>query len=392
MCTTKEEGGIRCGSHALKALKTARKSGNELKINKATDDYYCTDEGLRELDENDDFQLRHYLEMRISRIETNKFMALSLSMGEILERKSELDKKRNSEAMEKLRDAELAKIRKVKAQYAKSEEKIVELFSEGAKFRYKDRNFTSITVGKPVVANGRGEGKTDIYIKAKDEMGQEEEIKISFKQKNADSYENWVSAERAQDIFGSGWKKVFWQSLVENQDNFKSSYKDAQRISLENGSNAAVLGYAVDIRSKSRALSTQLTLTNQQKKEIFSGATLPENKRNCMVGKERIDDSGVATHMLVANSIKTPQEAIDKMVSMDEYVKNHKGELYLSYKAVNARKIKGWDASSRPLAVSIERFKDNDGSIKRRFKFDNPLGYSSKESLENFLSVNNLKK
>lgn len=397
MCTAKEEGGIRCHSHALKALKAAQKSGDETRINEATKDYYCTNEGIRELYENvegnDDFELRYYLEMRITRMETNKIFASSLSDEEKINKKLEIADKRNgTDKLRKLCDAELVKIRRGMAQYAKSEHNIVELFAKGAKFRYKGRSFTSISAGKPTVANGGGEGKTDIYIEAKDEFGKKEEIKISFKQKNADSYENWVSAERAKDILGPAWQQILRHSIKENHTSFKSSYSDSQRISIENGRPAAVLGYAVDIRSKPRTLSTKLNLTHQQKKEIYSGATLHPNKRNCLVDGKRVINSGVATHILVANSIKTPQEAIDKMVSMDEYAKNHKGELYLAYKTVNARQSKGWSAQTRPLAVSVERYKDNDGSIKRRLKYDNPLEYSSKDSLENFLDVNNFKK
>lgn len=397
MCTAKEEGGIRCHSHALKALKAAQKSGDEAKINEAMKDYYCTNEGIRELYEdvegNDDFELRYYLEMRVTRMETNKIFASSLSDEEKMNKKLEIADKRNgTDKLRKLCDAELVKIRRGMAQYAKSEQNIVELFAKGAKFRYKGRSFTSISAGKPTVANGRGEGKTDIYIKARDEAGNEEEIKISFKQKNADSYENWVSAERAKDILGPKWKDVFQRSINENSANFNSAYLNAQEASRLRGGDTCMLGYAVDIRSKQRLLSTKLELTNEQKMNIYSGATLPKDKRNCLVGRDKIENSGVATHILVANSIKSPQQAINKMVAIDEYVKTHKGDLYLAYKAVNARKSKGWNAPTRPLALSIERRRDNDGKIKRKFNFSNPFGCNSKEALKNLLDTFALKK
>lgn len=390
MCQAKSAGGIRCGSHALEAYTKALKSKDAKRIQEAEDDYYCTDKGILELAENNDLKLYYYLEKRLNRIETNKMMYSSRSEKEIIESIFDSSKPNSFEHKQKALDVELEKIKKGERQYAQSENKIVQLFAPGTKFNYKGKEYTSVMSAKPLVANGKGEGKTDIYILATDSSNSYQEIKISYKQKNADSYENWVSPDRAKAILGDKWKNVMHESISENKNNFISSFNDSMGANWIHKSDSYVLGYAVDIRSQPRKLSSKLDLSHSQKKEIYSGSGLPKEKRNCSVEGRIIPNSGVANHILIADKVGSAQEAIDSMQSMDEYVKTHKVELYLAYKTVNVHKSKGWDASKRPLAVMMNYYRKDDGKIGVKMLRQDPLGYNSKDSLNNLLSSKGL--
>lgn len=386
MCTAKSEGGIRCGSHALKALKNAKESGDEIKIREAEDDYYCTNQGILELEENgDDYQLRYYLDLRIRRIQRDRILH-SKNLSDAKEAAEmgyelyEIDNKRSPEEKEKLRVSELAKIKKGRPDFAKSEEKLISLFAPGAKFVYNEKEFVSLYSGKPKSQGRGGEGKTDVFIVAKDQTGQLELIKISYKQKNADAYESWVTAERAEEIFGAKWKQVMKNSINENAEGFYTSFSQSKPVGSAGEPDSYVLGYAFDIRSNPRKLSTKLSLSNAQKKDIYSGSNMSPAKRNSIVKGKQRPDSGVASHILVADNVKTPQEAIDKMMTIDDYVKNHPQDLYITYKAVNAQKDKNYEVSKRSLAVTTKYQLQKNGSIDSKLFTDASLGSTSQDA------------
>lgn len=374
MCQAKDEGGIRCPSHARAALATAKKTGDSRKIAIAEDDYFVCSAGLKELKDSNDPRYEGYKSMRENRVAIAKTAAAEAQAALELQ----------------AANAKTAATRSEHA-YAQAENHIVTLFAPGATFHYKGREFTSVESDKPRVATSGGEGKTDIYVKAVDSDGNEEEIKISYKKENADSYENWVSAARAEATFGENWKSVVGEAIEKNKDKFLSAKKYDRRLRSSKSSSkggAYTLGYAFDIRSNSRNLSVQLdNLSHEQEKEIYSGATLPESKKNCMVNGVMVKDSGVATHMLVSDNAKTPQEAIDSLVSMDDYVSSHRGQLHMAFKAVNYYYYENKGEASRPLAVTVNWEKNKHGRMVNTLDLSNPLAVSSTEALAKIRSL-----
>lgn len=266
--------------------------------------------------------------------------------------------------------------------YSTAENHIVNIFSPGATFLYNGTMFTSVISDKPAVIRGGGEGKTDIYVKAVDVDGNFEEIKISYKKENADSYENWVSAARAEATFGENWKQIISDSIKSNLEAFESAPKYARKKQKEKRGGSYVVGYAFDIRNSARNLSTPLdNLTDIQEIEIYSGATLPDVKRDSLVGGVVIENSGVATHMLVSNNINTAQDAIDSLVTIEDYVKDHKGQLHLAYKAINYRFTEDKADAARPLAVVVNWEMNEHGRMVHTVDYDNLLVSNSTEAL-----------
>lgn len=92
--------------------------------------------------------------------------------------------------------------------FGEAERKIAKLMEKDSEFLMDNKKYRVILSGKPSCQ--KGEPKTDIYILAKS-GGEEKEIKISYKKKNADFIENKMSAERAEQLFG-----VDWESIIEN--------------------------------------------------------------------------------------------------------------------------------------------------------------------------------
>lgn len=368
MCQAKDEGGIRCPSHAKTALNAAKKSGDVKKIAIAEDDYFVCTAGLKELKDANDPRYEGYKTMRENRV--------AIAKGAAAEAKAALARKAAS--------AKDAAVRSEHA-YAKAENHIVTLFAPGATFNYKGREFTSVVSDKPRVVIGGGEGKTDIYVKAVDADGNEEEIKISYKKENADSYENWVSPARARATFGENWQSVVTEAIEKNKDKFLAAPKYDRRLRSNKSTSkggAYTLGYAFDIRSNSRNLSVALdNLTHEQEKEIYSGATLPDGKKDCAVDGSVVKNSGVATHMLVSDSATTPQEAIDSLVTMDDYVSTHRGQLHMAFKAVNYYYYENKGEASRPLAVTVNWEKNKRGRMVNKLDFTNPLATNSTEAL-----------
>ena len=82
--------------------------------------------------------------------------------------------------------------------FSENEHRILSYFNAGTRFIMRNQEYEVILSGKPTCYSG--EPKTDIYILARSMDGHQEEVKISFKQSNADFLENKTNAERRSDI------------------------------------------------------------------------------------------------------------------------------------------------------------------------------------------------
>lgn len=253
--------------------------------------------------------------------------------------------------------------------FGAAERRIQIIMSEGAKFDFEGKQYTVVLSGKPTCF--KGEPKTDIYILAKSDSD-EIEIKISYKKENADFLENKMSAERAEQLFGENWIEVIERSTNAIQDKFQERMLIYKNRFGRTEKGSITLGWKFELLNKSGGdLSGKMLLTYEQVLDVYSGSNLAEDKRNAMVCGEVIEESGVANYILMDDQVSTPQEVIDRMMSIEEYVKQHP-DIYFACKALNYRTFaEKWDGN-RPLSVQVE-WSENNQKLVPEIVYDSPL-------------------
>lgn len=225
--------------------------------------------------------------------------------------------------------------------FGDAERRILAFMTEGTEFVFQDKKYKVIFSGKPTCH--KGEPKTDIYILAKSEHDKTE-IKISYKKENADFIENKMSAERAEQLFGTDWEGIIEQSTTAIRDRFeermliyKNKYKRTEK-------GAITLGWKFELLNKNSGdLSGKMLLTEEQVIDVYAGSNLSEDKRNAMVCGQVIEDSGIANYILMDEDVHSAQDVIDKMIPITEYVKLHR-DIYFACKAKlsNICRKMGW--------------------------------------------------
>lgn len=265
------------------------------------------------------------------------------------------------------------------ADFSKSEHYVLELFKKGERFSYNGKVYTIEKSGKPTCSSG--EPKTDIYCYAKSE-DEILELKISFKQTNADFLENKINKERAEQIFGSNWESIITAATTSIKDKFESRPVVFFNKSGKTEEGCFTLGWKFELLNKlSGELSGVVPLTRDQKIDVYSGTTLVGDKKNSFVNGNQIANSGVATHILFADvkSIKTIQDVVNSLITVEDYVDKHSSDIYFACKALNFRSkykkygvIVGKYDGNRPLSVYIN-WRDVDDKLKGEFIFNQPL-------------------
>lgn len=145
--------------------------------------------------------------------------------------------------------------------FGENERKIQEIFAVGKTFEYGDNKYEVKIVGKPVCK--KGEPKTDVYILGESADGEKLELKISFKQENADFLENKMNAERAAQLFGANWKQVLIESISTIKDKFEARFLIYQQDKGKTKDGCITLGWKFEILNKlSGELSGVLCLTD----------------------------------------------------------------------------------------------------------------------------------
>lgn len=253
--------------------------------------------------------------------------------------------------------------------FGDAERRILAFLTEGTEFVFQDKKYKVIFSGKPTCH--RGEPKTDIYILAESEHDKTE-IKISYKKENADFIENKMSAERAEQLFGTDWEGIIEQSTTAIRDRFeermliyKNKYKRTEK-------GAITLGWKFELLNKNSGdLSGKMLLTEEQVLDVYAGSNLSEEKRNAMVCSQVIEDSGIANYILMDEDVHSAQDVIDKMIPITEYVKLHP-DIYFACKALNYRTFaEKWDGD-RPLSVQV--FWDaEENKLVPKLVYDKPL-------------------
>lgn len=253
--------------------------------------------------------------------------------------------------------------------FGDAERRILAFMTEGTEFVFQDKKYKVILSGKPTCH--KGEPKTDIYILAESEHDKTE-IKISYKKENADFIENKMSAERAEQLFGTDWEGIIEQSTTAIRDRFeermliyKNKYKRTEK-------GAITLGWKFELLNKNSGdLSGKMLLTEEQVIDVYAGSNLSEDKRNAMVCGQVIEDSGIANYILMDEDVHSAQDVIDKMIPIKEYVKQHP-DIYFACKALNYRTFaEKWDGD-RPLSVQV--FWDaEENKLVPKLVYDKPL-------------------
>jgi hypothetical protein len=256
--------------------------------------------------------------------------------------------------------------------FGKSERTICDLFIIGRKFTFNNFEYEILESGKPTCP--KGEPKTDIYVRARCLLNNsEKELKITFKQHNADFLENKTNAERAELLLGSNWKDIICKSTASIKEQFEKRpiiYKSAFHRT-EKG--AITLGWKFELLNKpSGELSGEMALTASQVIDVYSGTNLPLDKRNARVNGKVIENSGIATHILVDNRpCSTLQETINSLQTIEEYVAQYP-KIYFACKALNYRTFNSKFDGNRPLAVYID-WHISEGKLAAKFCYDTPL-------------------
>lgn len=253
--------------------------------------------------------------------------------------------------------------------FGDAERRILAYFKLGTNFIFKNKTFQVIESGKPTCPHG--EPKTDIYILAK--SGNElKEIKISYKKENADFLENKTNSERAEQLFGSKWRDIIMSSTQSIEKQFKNRpliYKE-KKGRTEKG--AITLGWKFELLNKPGGnLSGKMNLTLQQVYDVYAGTNLSEDKKNASVNGHKIAYSGVANYILIIDTVISAQDAIDKMITITDYIATHP-DIYFACKALNYRTFHSKYDGDRPLSVQVDWI-ITDGRLSHELIFDHPL-------------------
>ncbi|MGP6147458.1 hypothetical protein [Jeotgalibaca sp. A122] len=256
--------------------------------------------------------------------------------------------------------------------FGNEERRILSLLSCNQIFNFNDETFIILKSGKPTCP--KGEPKTDIYIKAENinHLGENIEIKISFKKENADFIENKTNAERAEQLLGPNWQ-VLIQSATNSKRHLFMSRNLVYKIKKQRTNEGSItLGWKFELVNKlSGDLSGLMPLSRTQVLDVYSGTNLSIDKKNAYINGEVIANSGIANYILINDYIMTTQDVIDNLIPIEEYV-NANPNVYFACKALNYRTIEEkWDGN-RPLAVYVDwRIVAN--KLTPIVKFDNPL-------------------
>ena len=259
--------------------------------------------------------------------------------------------------------------------FGDAERCVLSYFTQGTRISFKNRILEIKEAGKPTCPYG--EPKTYIYILAADDLG-EEEIKISYKKKNADFLENKTNAERAEQLFGADWREIIENSTTDIRDKFEKRMRIYKEKFARTEKGAITLGWKFELMNKlSGELSGQMKLDVSQVYDVYAGTNLPDRKRNAYVNGKIVPESGIAEYILITDSVNSAQEIIDKMIPISEYVQMNPN-IYFACKALNYRTFAEKYDGNRPLAVQVEWSIKNE-KLKSNLVFDHPLEMNGDE-------------
>lgn len=263
--------------------------------------------------------------------------------------------------------------------FSDTERRLIDLLKVGVKFKFDGVEYTvSKPSCKPTVA--KGECKTDVYVQAKSENG-EKVFKISVKQQNADFLENKMSHERAVEIFGSKADEVIMRATNSIKENFQKTPIIYFVRKGRTDAKSITLGWKFEFVNKTGGnLSSSMQLTTQQIVDVYSGTSLPDDKKNAKVNGEKVINSGIADFILVVDQDKnmTIEDFEKGLMTIEKFVETEKPTIYFVCKALNYRAEKDkWDGD-RPLSVYVDWHIEN-SILVGKLRFDEPLHHKGNE-------------
>lgn len=255
-------------------------------------------------------------------------------------------------------------------------EKIVQNYFEiGQTVKFNHDTWEVLDVGKPTC--GKGEPKTDIYLLLA-RNGIQKEIKISYKKDNADFLENKINAERAEQILGSDWQSIIWQSTQSIRQSFLAKpliYKNGLK-KTEQG--AITLGWKFELMNKpSGELSGKILLSKEQVIDVYCGNNLSEEKKNAFVNRRQIPNSGVANYILVGQDFSCAEDVLNQITPIEQYATRFP-DIYFACKALNYRTFKDKFDGNRPLCVQVD-WSVVGSKLTPNLVFDRPLSWNGND-------------
>lgn len=268
--------------------------------------------------------------------------------------------------------------------FGEAERTIAYLLRRGNTFIFQGDNYTIINSGKPTCL--RGEPKTDIYVAAEAENGTLIEIKITYKKENADFIENKTNAERAQALFGDDWEDIIMQATDSIRDVFENKKLIYKSSSGKTERGAITLGWKYELLNKTGGgLSGLVALTQEQIIDVYAGTHISRDKRDARVNGVMIPNCGVANYILMNDDVRTTQEIIDNLYTIEEYVDMYP-TVYFACKALNYRTFPNKYDGNRPLSVYVNWFVEN-GKLCHELVFDSPLTVGGDEVADNLIAA-----
>lgn len=267
--------------------------------------------------------------------------------------------------------------RKINSTFIDHEADIRSLFKVGEDINFEGRDYKILGSFKPHTDTG-GEPKTDIFVKIADSTGNHKAIKITYKKSNAEFLENKANEDRAKLILGDNYKSIIEDAAANLQISAREFHNEDKA--------SYVLGYRLDIMSVPAAGYHPADLDSEKLKEIYSGVSIEEGKRNAIVDSERVKDSGVADYIVIGDKFQNAQDVVNSMVNIDDYVETNP-KVYIAFKAINyfANDDK-WDGN-RPLALMVNWSKDVDGKLKGELSHNNVYATTCNPAVDKLKSI-----
>jgi hypothetical protein len=290
--------------------------------------------------------------------------------------------------------------------YNQLQKKVEEFASIKNTFSFEQKEYVIKLSGKPVSRNG-GEPKTDLFILAENIKDKStKEFKISFKKTNADFLENKITKITAESLFGEEWFNILTEPLKKITDKIKE--KKIVTVSFNKHGNvkekSITAGWRVDLTNKnSGKLVEKITLTKEQKRNLYAGTNLTEEKRNATINKEIVKDSGVVNYICIIDDAENLQEIFDNVIAIDEFLEQDKGEIFLACKASNIwferdKRREG----NRSLGIYLDWFVNISEKLDYNIVYNEPLEKRTddviakldtaikKLNIENFIDLKNV--
>lgn len=263
--------------------------------------------------------------------------------------------------------------------FSDTERRLIDLLKVGVKFKFDGVEYTvSQPSCKPTVV--KGECKTDVYVQTSSANG-DRVFKISVKQQNADFLENKMIHERAVEIFGSQADAIIMRAIESIKENFLNTPIIYFERKGRTDAKSITLGWKFEFVNKIGGnLSASMQLTTRQIVDVYSGTSLPDDKKNAIVNGEEVTESGIADFILVVDQDKnmTIEDFEKGLMTIEKFVETEKPTIYFACKALNYRVEKDkWDGD-RPLSVYVDWYIKK-SKLVGELRFDEPLHHKGNE-------------